>query len=172
MTKQTRFDLPTKPHIRKFVHVQCGYPFQINGNTQLGSILLTLLEKKSHLNCGLNTTDRKKRMKHLTAKVECFAKLHRLKQAGIDIPDHQIIRINQLLEHEFEKELHAYVKYNTGPTGRYPGYMDALRGFMQEYCISEDIDMPLDTLKKIEYRHRKELQSNRAKLMQSGSMMH
>lgn len=166
--KQARFTLPVKPHIRKFIHVLYGYPFKIDNKNQLGIILQTLLEKRSYVDSGLNAVTRKKRLKQLTATVECFAALYRLKEEEfVHVPEHQVIMVNRLLEKEFERELYVYVKNNVGPSGRYPGYMEAYRGFMEEYHICEEIDMQLDTLKKIEYRHRQKVESNRKKLIKS-----
>lgn len=154
MTKQFRVVLPVKPHIRKFLHCHYGYPVKLTHQHKLGTILLALLENQN--SSGLNLLDKEKRRKRLTATVECFAAMHRL--AGKGVSDDQIININRLLEAEFEIALHNYVQNHTGPKGRYVGYMEALRGFMEEYHICDELDMPIDSLKKLEYRYRQKLE--------------
>ena len=47
--------------------------------------------------------------------------------------------------------------------------MEALRGFMREYHICEEIDIPLDSIKKIEYRYRQKREKAR---QQSSWLIH
>lgn len=158
--------LPVKPHIRKYMHILYGYPVLIDQNKFIGSIIISLLQKKS-LPTGINMEYRKQRRMYLTAQVECFATIYRYQDNGLNLTEDHILAINRLMENQFNDDLYRWMLHKSNPGDvRVKGYNKAMRSFMHYYCLEEDVDITFEALKKAEYRRRTHIENNRKKLLQ------
>lgn len=164
MTKIFRITIPAKPHIRKYIHIMYGYPLVLDKNHTMGSIIISLLQKKS-LSTGYDYRQRVNRYRRLTANIECHLSAYRFEDSGMSISPVHVLAINQILENQFNDNLYQWVLNKTTPNVRYKGTNKSIRSFMEHYCLEEDVDITFEALQKAEQRRRLQVDENRKKTL-------
>jgi len=93
-----------------------------------------------------------------TSYIQCVAPLSLIRDIGFIITNDQVIQFNRFVDDLFEEYLYIFVQKNTKQNQRYCGFKEAIELFAQIHNIEIDVDITFDTLKKAEYRHRKNIE--------------
>jgi hypothetical protein len=154
-------DIPTKTYLRKYVHAVYGNPVQLKYNTNLGILVLCLLEK-DHFTVDMNKEKMDVRLSYMNDKIGIITPLSKMQKRGFSLTNNKIIAINRFIETEFQQELYKYCRDNKQDRSWRPGIDKSIHAFAEQFGILVDIDITFEALKKAEYRYRKNLQEKLA----------
>lgn len=154
--------IPTKPHIKNFIASLYGDPVRITNNNSIGIYLVGVLSKKNfHVQAKPGVKGRY--LQQLTDKLCCVAPLTQLAHYGHIIRGDHYIQLNRYFEAIFEEHLYFWVDNRIDRNKRRSGYEKAIESFMDRYNLHQTVNY--DTLKKIEYRFREDLEKQQNKFM-------
>ncbi len=151
-------DFNTKPFLKKYLESCFGTPIKLGIDSYIGMSMACVLDKNVY--SDRNTRLMQTNFVELNCKCKIFFPISWLKnyRYGTAIEDKKQIFINNLIEYEFERELHVFVQSNINNTVRFKGYKQALENFATVFNLVIDEDISFENLRKIEYRFRKKVE--------------
>lgn len=152
--------IPTKPHIKNFIACLYGDPVRITNTNSLGVFLVGVLSKKN-FSVQAKPGVKGRYLQQLTDKITCTAPLSKMAQYGYIMRGDHYIHLNRYFEAIFEEHLYFWVKNRTDRSKRFCGSEEAIYSFMDAYNLHQTVKF--ETLLKIEYRFRKELENRQKK---------
>lgn len=152
--------IPTKTYLRKYITAKNS--LDLTYNSTLGTIILCLLDKKSH-NINMNEKAMESRLQYMNDRITFTTSINTLFYKGLVLTTDKIIAINRYMENAFLEDLHHWcTKDLPGKAiidrGWIRGIDLSIESFAKNYGIELDVDISYDALKKAEYRYRKRLQ--------------
>jgi len=158
MAKNFTINIPTKPYLAKYIASRYGHPVQLNNNTLLGIVVLSLLQKK--VCTHLNLRDRHIQFRTFTTRITFLAPWRYMRHYGVDLSDEQIIQLNRAWDTQFDEELYYHCQRTINHNARYKGFNESIEQFANFHGIIIGEDTTFDCLKKTEYRFRINLKKN------------
>lgn len=157
-SKNFTIHIPTKPYLAKYIASRYGHPVQLNNNTLLGIVVLSLLQKK--VCTHLNLRDKHLQFRSFSTSITFLAPWRYMSHYGVDLTDEQIIQLNRAWDTQFDEELYYHCQRSINHANRYKGYNEAIEMFAENHGIVIGVDTTFECLKKTEYRFRKVLENN------------
>jgi len=159
--KSVTIQLPTKPYLKKYIQAQYGNPVCFSTKNYFG--LTVAISLKKPLRSQDSPAAKRIRFDSFTSSINIKAAPSFLSHYDYDlsISENQALTVNKLMEAKFEEELYQFclALYMVGIETK-----DALQAFCNKYGIEIEEDIAFDTLKKKEYRFRKEVEKKNAEL--------
>ena len=159
--KSVTIQLPTKPYLKKYIQAQYGNPVNFSTKNYFG--LTVAISLKKPLRSQDSPAAKRIRFDSFTSSINIKAAPSFLSHYDYDlsISENQALTVNKLIEAKFEEELYQFCTalHLVGIETK-----DALQAFCNKYNIEIEEDIAFDTLKKKEYRFRKEVEKNNAEL--------
>lgn len=155
--------IPTKAHIRKYVHSINGHTIVAGHDTLIGSVMMICLANK--VRSYTSKEYREARILSYPDKVQVVVPAHYVfnGHAGLSVSDDSVISINRFLENAFLQDLYRYCRSNINPANRRHGYDRSIEEFCQMHGIEIEEDVTFEALKKAEYRYRKRMEEQNEK---------
>jgi hypothetical protein len=148
-SKSYHVTIPVKTHIGKYFSQMYGHPIALSHQDDFGDSVLTKLSTPPLIRP--TKYDRNITMKLFITALRFQVPMHMYYRLENDITDAHIININRYLEHTFETAFCTWVmcKAAAGTQRK-----SAIEQFCDLHEIDIEIDVPYETLKKMEYRDR------------------
>ena len=152
--------VPTKPYLKKYLQALYGETVvvssgKVDTNKYFGAMLAVLVEKRVNL-VRRSAEEIKSRFDKLTVHLEVQLPIWYLKEYkfGNGLSNESAITLTKLFEERFEEELFMFCQlFQMCGTE----IKDSLEMFCNQYNIIIDEDISFDSLKKKEYRFRKNM---------------
>ena len=150
--------IPTKTHIRKYVHSINGHTIVAGHDTLIGSVMMICLANK--VTSHTTKEYREARIKTYPDRVQVIVPAHYVfnRHVGLTLSEDSIITINRFLENAFLQDLYRYCRTSINPLNRRHGYDRSIEEFAGIHGIELEEDVTFEALKKAEYRYRKRLE--------------
>lgn len=167
-SKLFQVNLPCKTYIKKYVisiygqerliNKQPVFGLKADRSTHVGFMASLALEKQEYESRHKN--DRSP-FGTLEDQLVLFVSRWQFQNIGFEVSRDAVHVINAYLEELFKEALYfhcqRYVKHDV----RYSGYKEAIESFATRHDIVLEYDIPYDSLKRIEARHRDRLQKQK-----------
>lgn len=149
--------IPTKTHIRKYVHSINGHTIVAGHDTLIGSVMMICLANK--VTSHTTKEYREARIQSYPDKIQVVVPAHYVfnGHVGLTVSDDSIITINRFLENAFLQDLFRFCRANINPMNRRHGYDRSIEEFSKMHGIELEEDVTFEALKKAEYRYRKRM---------------
>ena len=146
--------IPTSSHLKKFLSVEYGHPVKIDNKTLIGTVIISMLQKQN-FHVALKPVQKVQQVDGFTTSLSCVAPMSVMKDYGHSITADQAIQLNRFFEKFFYEKLYLFVQHRINKDKRKLGVQDAIFEFCSHYDIELDSDISYDSLKKSEWRWRK-----------------
>jgi len=151
--------IPMPSYLAKFVLARYGNnkAIDIENSNTISTTIYSLLQKP-YIKTLESNKAKEITVINYTSYIQCVAPLSLIRDIGFIITNDQVIQFNRFVDDLFEEYLYIFVQKNTKQNQRYCGFKEAIELFAQIHNIEIDVDITFDTLKKAEYRHRKNIE--------------
>lgn len=145
------FNLPVKPHIKKYLTSLYGDSIPAKLETDIGFVVLNTLA--SRLEAKVTRGYLSQLQNGYTEKVSFLVPFHYWYLTKKDISQHTSILLNRYFETRFEEDLCRFV--DAYGSDKWGSKVKAIETFASRHGIAIEDDISFEGLKKMEYRNRK-----------------
>lgn len=141
--------VPVKPYIAKYFNHQYGHPIALGHQDDFGDSILTKLSTPPLIRPS--KFDRNVTLGYFKAALKFQIPLHMYYRLENNVTEAHIINVNRFLENVF---INAFCTWVMCQAAAKVQRKTAIEQFCDDHGIDLELDVPYETLKKLEYRDR------------------